>query len=530
MTKNMDQRIKARLANVVLRRDQLHGYQEEALEFLHEHPFSALFIDMGLGKTVTCLTLISELLADLPEHPILIIGPMKVATDTWPTEISRWEHTAPFNYVLLREDDDDPRLAAARARAATWCRSEGIGASEYSKVVNRAETKERERIRADLARSRASIHIINREAVEWLVNLHGPNWPYRTVFIDESSSFKDHTTERFKALAKVRNTPGLITRLHELTATPAAESYEHLFAQIFLLDRGERLGKYVTHYRRDYFTHNVYTRKYTLRPGCEDAILDKIKDICLVMKADEYLPMEKPTVVARPVTLSDKQLDLYKRMQLDSLVQLDDGSVVEAENAAALSSKLLQMASGVLYETKLVEDWDTDDMVKVSKVHHLHDHKIDTLREIIESLDGNPVLVSYHFKSSLARLVKAFPKAVVLDKEGKAIKKWNAGKIPMLLVHPQSAGHGLNLQHGGHNLVMFDLVWSLELYLQLIGRLARQGQKHPVLVQILTAVGTLDEAVLAALNNKEATQENLFKLLRKLIRQAKKKLQQSDSL
>jgi hypothetical protein len=516
-----DQRILARLANVVLRREQMHQYQWTAYEFLRHNPFSALFIDMGMGKTITSLTLACDLLRDFETDKVLIIGPLKVATDTWPTEIGNWEHTAPFNYTLIREDDDDPRLAAARARASSWCRAEGLSSTDAAKVAQRAETKERERIRAELAHSRASIHIINREAVEWLVNLHREKWPYRTVIIDESSSFKDHKTERFKALAKVRNTPGLITRLHQLTATPAAESYEHLFAQMYLLDRGERLGKKITHYRDRYFTFNRYSRTYKLRPGAEEEVLEKIKDICLVMKAEDYLPMEKPTIVQRPVKISYKQLDLYKRMERDSLLQLDDGTVVEAENAAALSAKLLQMASGVLYETQYLEDWDTGDMNKVTKVHHLHDHKIDTLREIIESLDGEPVLVSYHFKSSLARLQKAFPKAVVLDKEGKAIKRWNARKIPILLVHPQSAGHGLNLQHGGHNLVMFDLIWSLELYLQLIGRLARQGQKHPVLVQILTAVGTLDEAVCLALHHKEASQDNLFRLLKRLIKAAR---------
>ena len=517
-----DQRILAKLANVVLQREQMHPYQGTAYRFLLENPFSALFIDMGMGKTIASLTLACDLLANFETEKVLIIGPLKVATDTWPTEIGRWEHTAPFNYTLIREDEDDPRLANCRSRARAWCRTEGLSGPDAEKVAQRAKTRERERIRTELANSKASIHIINRENVEWLVNLHRENWPYRTVIIDESSSFKDHKTERFKALAKVRNTPGLITRLHELTATPAAESYEHLFAQMYLLDRGERLGKRITHYRDKYFSFNRWSRKYKLRDGAEEEILDKIKDICLVMKAEDYLPLEKPTIIQRKVTISEKQLDLYRRMERDSLVTMDDGSIVEAENAAALSAKLLQMASGVLYETKLLEDWDTGDMSKVTKVHHLHDHKIDTLREIIEQLDGEPVLVSYHFKSSLARLQKAFPKAVTLDKEGKAIKKWNERKIPILLVHPQSAGHGLNLQHGGHNLVMFDLVWSLELYLQLIGRLARQGQKHPVLVQILTAVGTLDEAVCLALSAKEASQENLFRLLKRLIRAAKK--------
>lgn len=516
------QRIEKKLANVELRRDQMHEYQREAYEFLRETPFSALFIDMGLGKTVSSLTLACDLLAEFETDKVLIIGPLKVATDTWPNEIEKWEHTAPFSYALIREDDDDPRIADARERARQWCRMEGVSSSEATKVIQRAETKERERIRVGLAKSRASIHIINREAVEWLVNLHGPNWPYRTVIIDESSSFKDYKTTRFKALSKVRNTPGLITRLHELTATPAAETYEHLFAQMYLLDRGERLGKFITHYRDQYFVANKWSRKLKLRPGAEHEILEKIKDICLVMKAADYLPMDEPTIIQRHVKLSDKQKAMYDEMESEYLLTLDDGSVIEAETAAALSSKLLQMASGVLYETKHLEDWDTGDMTKVTKVHHLHDHKIDMLREMVEQLDGEPVLVSYHFKSSLARLKKAFPKAVVLDKEGKAIKAWNARKVPMLLVHPASAGHGLNLQYGGHNLVIFDMIWSLEQYLQLIGRLARQGQKNPVLVQILVASGTLDELVCKALSEKSASQDNLLNLLKKLTRKLRK--------
>lgn len=529
MNNEFDDRIRAKFAHVELRRDQMHAYQHEAYRFMRAHPFSALFVDLGLGKSVTSLTLVCDLLSEFLTDKVLVVGPVRVMTDTWPTEIEKWEHTAPFNYTLIREDDDDPRLAQARARASAWARSEGVGGVDAQKVAQRAETKERERIRAELAHSKASIHFINREALEWLVNLHGPKWPYRTVILDESSSFKDHTVHRFKALAKVRNTPGLITRLHELTATPAAESYEGLFAQIYLLDRGDRLGKKITHYRNKYFTYNKWSRTYKLRPGGEEEILEKLKDICLVMKKQDYLPMVEPTIIEHPVHLSATQLALYKKMETDFIVTLPDGTVIESETAAALSSKLLQMASGVLYETRLLEDWDTGDMQKVKHVHHLHDHKIDTLKEIVESLDGEPVLVAYHFKSSLARLQKVFPKAVVMDKEGKAVKPWNAKKIPMMLVHPQSAGHGLNLQKGGHNLVLFDIPWSLELYLQLIGRLDRQGQMFPVVVRLLCAVDTLDEVVSKSLAAKNFNQEKFFSILRRLIK-AKKKMHEPWTL
>lgn len=517
--------ILSQLIHVQLQREQMHAYQIEAYNFLLKNPFSALFIDMGLGKTITSLTLAVDLLNNFQTKKVLIIAPLKVATDTWPTEIGLWAHTAHQRFQVLREQDDDPRIAKARASIRSWARREGIEGKALESLAGKADTRARVRIREELARSNASIHIVNREMVEWLVNFHGPKWPYRTVIIDESSAFKDYTTERFKALAKVRNTPGLITRLHELTATPAAESYIHLFAQMFLLDRGERLTKFITHYRRDYFEYNKYSRTYKPRPGAEEKIIEKIKDICLVMKAKDYLPMDEPTITQRRVLLSPTQMDLYRTMERDLVVKLPSGDVVEAETAVALSAKLLQMSSGVLYETRSVLDWDTDDMKKVTHVHHLHQHKIDMLKQIVEELDGEPVLVAYHFKGTLARLQKAFPKAVTMDQTGECVKKWNARKIPMLLVHPKSAGHGLNLQKGGHNIVIFDIPWSLELYIQLIGRLARQGQKNPVLVQLLVAEGTIDEIVCKGLSRKNASQDRLFALLRRAIKKAQEKAQ-----
>lgn len=499
---NIHALIKAKFANVVRGRDDMHDYQiNKAVPFLKENPFSALFVDLGLGKTVSTATLIADLLAELDgDDKTLIIGPMRVATNTWPTEFSLWQHTAWINYTVLYVDDDDPRLNA---------------------VPRHARTAEKDRLRVLAAKSRQSVHIVPVNWLEWLVNLHGPKWPYRTVVIDESSLLKDHRSGRFKALAKVRNTEGLIERLHLLTATPAAETYEHLFAQIFLLDRGERFGKYITKFQEKYFNYNKWTRKHKLREGAEEEILTKIADICLVMKAEDYLDLEKPTILRRPVHLSEREMALYKKMETDFIVTLEDGTEIEAETAAALSSKLLQMASGVLYETVETPVADSDEVKRTTKVHAIHNHKIEELQQIVEELQGAPVLVAYHFKSSLERLKKAFPKATVMDREGKCVKPWNAGKIPILLMHPQSGGHGLNLQAGGHHIVFFDLPWSLELYLQLIGRLARQGQKHPVFVHLLTAVGTLDEVVHQALSAKEDAQEVLFTILKRLIRKAR---------
>jgi SNF2-related domain/Helicase conserved C-terminal domain len=522
MKMSLEELCALRFAEVELRRDQMHEYQGIGYEFMKLNPFSALFIDMGLGKTITSLTLIVDMIMSFEVEKVLVIGPLKVATDTWPNEIRKWAHTAVLNHSLIRCDDDDPRVKAAGKAARTKARLSGSSQQEANSIAGKAETAMSEKIRAEKAMSPAGLHIINREQVEWLVNLHGKNWPYRMVIIDESSGFKDIQSHRFKALAKVRRVPGLITRMHLLTATPAAETYEHLFAQIYLLDLGQRLGKGITKYRRDYFNYNQYSRKHKLRDGCEEIILDKIKDICLVMKAEDYLQIEKPTIAPCMVHLADSQMSLYRQMEKEFFVTLPDGTDIEAETAAALSSKLLQMASGVLYETKFLEDWDTDDMKKVTKVHHLHDHKIEMLRQIVEESNGEPLLVGYHFKSSLNRLLKAFPKAVAMDREGKCLKAWNARKIPMLLIHPQSGGHGLNMQKGGHNLIFFDLPWSLELYLQLIGRLARQGQKNHVVVRPLIASGTLDEFVFKSLCKKEDAQEMLFTLLKLLIKKAKK--------
>lgn len=487
-----DERIQAKFADVELEREQMHSYQSEiALPFLRANPFSLLFLGLGLGKSVTSGTLIYDLITEFQTTKVLVIGPLRVMTDTWPSEFAKWRHLATLNYTLIRDNDDDP-------------------------AVRKASTEQREKMRRALAHSRSSVHFINQEQIEWLVNVHGAKWPYRTVIIDEIGKFKSHSSNRFNALAKVRRTPGLITRLHGLTALPTPEGYEGLFAQLYLADLGQRLGKNITHYRERYFSYNKYSQKWKLRPDAQEEILDKIKDVSLVMESKDYLPMEDATIITKPIHLPKQAMTIYKEMEREFIVTLPNGAEVEAKNAAALSSKLLQIASGVLYETQEVEL--LDEIKKVNKVHKIHDAKIETLREIVDALDGKPVLVAYHFKSSLDRLIKAFHKAVVMDRDGKCIPEWNKGRIPMMLVHPASAGHGLNLQHGGHNLVFFDLPWSYDNYSQTIGRLQRQGQKNPVLVQVLTALGTDDERVFKALNEKRDVQEYMLRRLKQLIK------------
>jgi hypothetical protein len=532
---DFDLRIKAKFADVCLERSQMHDYQHVGYEFLLANPFSGLFIDMGLGKTVTSATVICDLLAHFDnDDKVLIIGPLRVATATWPDEFRRWRHLAPFNFSVIHVDDDDPRIGAARLAAVRASRAENTGRAmfksdiekEAAKAGQRAEADMRNTIRAEQARSRASIHIISRDWVEWLVGFYatpkrGSNWPYRTVIVDESSGFKDYDSKRFMALASIRNTPGLITRLHILTATPAAETYESLFAQIFLLDRGERFGIYITKFRNRYFTQNRWSLKWEIREGAEEEITAKIADICLVMKAKDYLDMEEPIYVRRDVELRPAERLLYDTMATDMIVKLDDGTKVEAKTAAALSQKLGQIASGVLYDSQILPGEDPDDpdaQIKINKVYHIHYHKIDMLKQIVEESQGQPIMVGYSHRASLDRLQKHFPKAVKMDKAGKVRVKWNQGKIPMLLMHPASGGHGLNLQDGGHIVVYFDIPWSLELYQQFIGRLARQGQKYQVTVFLIVCKGTMDERQVEALASKNDAQDLLFKLLQRMRR------------
>lgn len=443
----------------------LHGYQRDAVRFLREHPFSALFVDLGLGKTAISLTVLDDLAGEMAFSKALVIAPLRVANQVWPAEIAGWQHTHWMTWSLLTGPQ------AAREQAAL---------------------------------SPALIHIINREQVEWLVSFWArrKHWPYDVVIIDESSSLKDHSTKRFKALKKVRHK---IRRMHQLTATPASESHMGLFAQVYLLDGGERFGKGITAFRETYFSYNQYSMKWTVLPGAAEKIAAKIADICLVMKAEDYLPRDKPIFVDRRVEMTKQQMAAYRAFEREFILDLPDGTEIEAETAAALSGKLLQLASGAVYD-------------KDKKVHLVHDHKIEELRQLHEEARGRPLLVAYWFQSSLARLQKAFPKARVMDRKGDAVAPWNAGKTDMLLVHPASAGHGLNLQAGGHILVFFDIPWSLELYLQTIGRLDRQGQQNVVRVYHIITAGTDDELVIGRLKEKQDAQEALFARIRALRR------------
>lgn len=437
---------------------ELHPYQDTAIEFAHKHPFSALWIDMGLGKTVSILTVLRDLLARDEIKRCLVIAPLKVATQTWPNEIAEWRHLRHLKYTIIRSQD--------------------------------------RHVRTQLAQSKTRLHIINREMLPWLVSMwaEAKKWPYDMVVVDESSSFKDHNTNRFKALKRVRR---LLKRMHHLTATPASESYMGLFAQYYLLDGGERFGDSITRFRREYFDHNVWKKSYTIKDEKKHEIISKIANITLVMRAEDHLNLEEPLMLKRKLTLEPSELKAYRKFQRTLILSLPNGEEIEALTAAALSQKLLQAASGAVYDERKV-------------AVPFHNHKIEDMEELVEELDGSPLMVAYWFRSSLARLVKAFPQATVMDRGGKAVNDWNAGRIPILLVHPQSAGHGLNMQYGpGHDLAFFDMFWSGELYDQIIRRIARQGQKKVVRVHHLLTQQTHDMDAMASQENKGLDQASL---------------------
>jgi hypothetical protein len=524
-----------------LTRANMHAYQHFAAEFMRDNPYSALFIDCGLGKSVIALTALLDLTLEfVDDDPILIIGPVRVVNETWPTEIADWTHTAGLSYMHIRDDatllaiDKAGKSALKHGKATRPTLAEKDRMLDADKVQRRLISSQIQSeisltaanarmelgsrlVKRNFYNSNAAIHLINREQVEWLVEVWGREWPYKTVIIDESSNFKDHTSNRFKALRRVRP---LIRRLHELTATPVAETYLDLFAQIFLLDEGKRLGSNITKYRQKYFDFDAYKHTYKLREGAEEQITKLISDICLVMKGEDYLPLEKPVFVTEKIILPQADMDMYMDMERDYIVTLADGTEIEAENAAAKSQKQQQMASGVIYEN-LVRLDEFGEVKHERIVHHLHDHKIEKLRELSEAAAGEPLLVTYHLKSTLARLQKAFPKATTMDKDGKCVKAWNAGKIPMLFISPVGSGYGLNIQKGGRRMVMFDIPWSFEQFYQTWRRLCRQGQQHIVFIHFLTVVGTIDELIVAALTEKDMTQEKFFRLVKSFQRQMK---------
>ena len=435
-----------------------HRYQEFAKEHIINHPVAALFLDMGLGKTVITLTAIKELMYERFEiQKVLVIAPLRVARDTWPAEIRKWDHLAGLTYAVAVGTQPE-RLAPLR--------------------------------------SKADIHIINRENVTSLVEESGLPFDYDLVVIDELSSFKSYRAKRFKSLLSVRRT---VKRIVGLTGTPSSNGLMDLWAQFRLLDLGERLGRYISRYRERYFLPDkrnaqvVFT--YKLKPGAEEQIYNAISDITISMKSEDYLDLPPCIHNVVKVALSEREREVYERFRKEMVISLG-GEEIDAMNAAALSNKLLQMANGAVYDDRHTG-------------HQIHDRKLDALEDLIEAANGRPVMVCYWFRHDLERIRRRFP-AVRELKTAQDIEDWNAGKIPVALVHPASAGHGLNLQYGGCTLVWFGLTWSLELYQQTNKRLHRQGQRDTVVIHHIVADGTIDELVLAALHRKDQTQTALI--------------------
>ena len=497
----------------------MHWFQNEDVEFFYENPFAFGLIDMGVGKTVTAATLVARLLDEFIPGKILIVGPIPVIASSWPDEFRLWRHLAPYDFTVLREDPSDPRFIETRKRL----KQEGMKLSE-------ADTEARRIIRRELAMSSASIHLVSYEGLDWLTEFFKAKWPYRTVIVDESSFMKSHTSARFKALARVRNTPGLITRLILLTATPASEGYEAFFTQMFLLDGGKTFGLYITKFRDRYFVMNKHSMKYQLRPGAKEEILEKIAPFATVRRRQDYFDVTMPQIIERRVLLTERERLMYETMETECIIELENGAKIEADTAAALSQKLGQMASGVLYETSLEEpegydpdlDDEAPDLVVVKKVHQIHDHKIAALRQLIEEFPHDSIIVGYQHRSTLDRLVKHFPKAQKWKKDGSLKAPWNDRKIPLLLLHPKSGSHGNNLQKGGHIVIFFDIPWSREQFTQLIGRVDRQGQTDPVLVFLIIATDTVDEKIAKAQKLKAGNEEEIARVIKNLKARARR--------
>lgn len=453
-----------------------HAYQAHCIRKIEEIPKLGLFLDMGLGKTVTTLTAVKDLKYNRFEvRKVLVIAPKKVAEGTWTKEKDKWDHTR-----MLR--------------------------------VSQVLGSQAKRIRA--LNTPADLYIINRENVVWLVDYYRNAWPFDMVIVDESSSFKSHKAKRFKALASVG---GLISRMVELTGTPSPNGLEDLWAQVYLLDGGERLGKRYTQFRERYFQPDrrgpdgmVYS--YEAKPGTQESILQKISDICISMKAEDYLQLPDITYHEIPVELDPKAKKAYLELERKMVLELpEDEEEISVASAAALSNKLLQLGNGAIYD----ED---------RQYHEIHNCKIEAFLELIESLQGKPALVFYNFQHDRIRMLKALEKMKLRVRELKTTQDeddWNAGKIDVLLTHPASSAYGLNLQQGGNHVVWFGLTWNYELYAQANKRLHRQGQQEKVIVHHLICSGTRDEDVMDALQRKDDVQGWVMQSLKARIKAIK---------
>jgi SNF2 family DNA or RNA helicase len=442
-----------------------YSYQEYALKFILNSKAAGIFLDCGLGKTVITLTVIAELMHNRFEiSKALVIAPLRVAENVWDVEAKKWDHLKHLR---------------------------------VAKVLG----SEKKRIQA--LNTNADIYVINRENTKWLVDYYKKDWPFDMLVLDELSSFKSHRAKRFKALRKVRP---LCKRVVGLTGTPAPNGLIDLWAQVYLLDSGQRLGKTISGYRERYFLpdkrnqHVIFS--YKPKEGAEEAIYKKLSDICISMKNRDYLTLPERMDNILGINLPPKVLEQYRQLERDLLLPLLEGDIV-AGSAAVLTNKLLQITGGAVYDEE-------------KKVQILHDEKLKALEDLVEATNGKPVLVYYNYRHELERIQKQFL-CRVLD-TAKDMEDWNKGEIPVMLAHPASAGHGLNLQNGGSTIIWFGLPWSLELYQQANARIHRQGQKNTVVVHHLVAKETIDEDVMQVLAKKQAGQEALLQAVKARVR------------
>ncbi len=439
-----------------------HDYQSFATNFIESHPISAVLLDMGLGKTVITLTALLDLCLDTFEvQKILVIAPLRVARDTWGAEIKKWDHLKGFTYSVAVGSETERKAALMQ---------------------------------------RVNIYIINRENVSWLVESSNLPFDYDMIVIDELSSFKSHQAKRFKSLMRIRPT---VKRIVGLTGTPSSNGLMDLWAEYKILDMGKRLGRFITHYRDEFFTPDKRNGQvifsYKPKDGAEDEIYRRISGITISMKCTDYLKMPECVMNEVKVQLSDTERKVYDTLKHDLVISLN-GVEIDAGNSAALSNKLSQMANGAVY---------TED----KQVIEIHNRKIQALEDLIEAANGKPVLIGYWFRHDLERIKKHFKVREI--KSSKDIADWNNGNIPIAVIHPASAGHGLNLQAGGSTLIWFGLTWSLELYQQTIARLWRQGQTaDTVVIHHIITEGTIDNLIMKALVKKDQSQTALIEAVK----------------
>lgn len=453
-----------------------HAYQAYCIQRIIDTPKVGLFLDMGLGKTVTTLTAIMELKYNrFAVGKVLIIAPKKVAEGTWTKEKDKWEHTKHLRVSQV--------LGSAQKRIRALCKP-------------------------------ADLYIINRENVVWLVEYYRNDWPFDMVVVDESSSFKSHSAKRFKALASINPH---IDRLVELTGTPSPNGLADLWSQIYLLDGGERLGKRYTHFRERYFQPGrrgadgtIYD--YKAKPGTQESILERISDICVSMKAEDYLQLPEVMDHVIPVVLSDKAAKAYRELEREMVLSLPEEDEISVTSAAALSNKLLQLSNGAVYDMS-------------GEYHEVHGCKVEAFMELVESLQGKPALVFYNFRHDRDRLLQVLRKTKLRIRELKTTDDedaWNNHEVDILLTHPASSAYGLNLQQGGNHVIWFGLTWNYELYTQANKRLHRQGQTERVIIHHLVCTGTRDEDVMIALRGKENVQEWVMQSLKARIEKIRK--------